>query len=199
MSFDDTQENRQSASSPRRYTIAMCIGLLLIAAIVAWALIRNAHNPKTEAVKATAVQLDSLHVFPPVDFADSLYHPSVVTAYDDDSPRDVFYYEIDSLGNTTQNKVHETHYYPDKKKYVDGNIHENQRDGIWYAYHPNGNVQTMAHYVNGKEEGQYTVYHPNGAVFYTGKYHEGKRIGIWSFYDENEQLVNEKNYDEVNR
>lgn len=194
MSFDDTQNKKQQASSSHRNIIAMCAGLLLIAAIVAWALVRNAHNPKAEAEAETAAQLDSLHVFPPVDFADSLYQASVVAAYDDDSPRDVIYYEIDSLGNTTQNKVHETHYYPDKKKYVDGNIHENQRDGIWYAYHPNGNVQTMAYYVNGKEEGQYTVYHPNGAVYYTGKYHEGKRVGTWSFYDENEKLVQTQEY-----
>ena len=67
---------------------------------------------------------------------------------------------------------------------------------MWYAYHPDGKVQTMAHYVNGKEEGRYTVYHPNGAVYYTCEYHQGKRVGTWLFYNEEEQLVGEKNYDE---
>lgn len=196
MSAKAQEKSEQKAPASRRDVVAIWIGLLLIVAAVVWAFVRNAHKPQVKEETNPTVQLDSLHVFPAVDFNDSLYHARVLASYEDETPRDVYYYAIDSLGNPTQERVHETHYYEDSKKFMDGNLRNDARDGLWYAYHPNGNVQTMAHYENGKEEGQYTVYHPNGAVYYTGKYHRGKRVGTWSFFDENEQLVSEKNYDE---
>ncbi len=176
--------------------VLLCIVLALIGVAMAVGIVRYKRNPQTAVEESRSALLDSLHVFPPIEFADSLYQSRVMTTYDDDSPRDVFYFEIDSNGIATQNIVHESHYYQNQQKYIDGNVHDGGRDGLWYAYHPDGKVQTMAHYVNGKEEGRYTVYHENGAVYYTGEYHQGQRVGTWLFYDEEEQLVSEKNYDE---
>lgn len=177
--------------------VLLCVVLALIGVAIAIGIVRYKRNPQTVVEKSRSALLDSLHVFPPLEFADSLYQSRVLMSYDDESPRDVYYYEIDSVGNTTQNVVHEKHFYPSHQEYFEGNVHNGKREGLWYAYHPNGNVQTMAYYVNGLEEGRYTVYHPNGAVYYTGEYHQGKCVGKWLFYDENEQLVSEKNYDEL--
>ncbi len=149
--------------------------------------------------EATLYKLSELHDFPAIDFADTLYYKKVLTSYsqgEEESPRDVYYYEVDSLGEPTTVKVHETSFYPNASKYIDGNISENQRDGLWYAYHKNGNVQTMAHYRQGKEDGRYTVYYENGNVRYTGFYKEGKRVGKWCFYDEEENFVRSEDFDE---
>lgn len=178
--------------------IILVLGLLvLIGIVVVWAVMPSKDGVKSELVEKSA-DLSSLHTFPPIDFVDSLYYKKVIVSYDEEGemPRDVFYYEKDSTGQPTNVKVHETHYYPGNKKYIDGNVSENARDGLWYAYHQNGNVQTMAHYRNGKEDGVYAVYYENGNVRYTGEYKAGRRVGVWSFYDENEKLVKTENFDE---
>ena len=180
-----------------RNIILIIVAALVLAAVVAlvlWSVLR--HKDQNQDGKTAKEDLQELHVFPPIEFADSLYYKKTVVSYEDESPRDVFYYEKDSLGQPTNVRVHETHFYEGEKKYIDGNLSENQRDGLWYAYHKNGNVQTMAHYKNGKENGRYTVYHENGSVYYTGFYEDGKRVGEWKFYDQNENLVRIENFDE---
>lgn len=169
--------------------------LIVLVSVVVMCVLHIKNDPQKKLEQDAAAVLDSLHIFPPMDFADSLYYRRVLISYEDESPRDVYFYEKDSLGNPTKNKVHETHYYPDNKKYVDGNVANDTRDGLWYAYHKDGKVQTMAHYEKGKEEGRYAVYYENGNVRYTGMYKHGKRVGVWYFYDENEKLVKTKDFD----
>ena len=195
MSRAKKDENPKRKGIRSWWIVLLCVVLALTAIAVAVGILRHKHSLETVVEEERSALLDSLHVFPPVDFADSLCQSHVVATYEDDAPRDVFYYEIDSAGNTTRNVVHERHYYPSRQKFMDGNVHNGKRNGLWYAYHPNGNVQTMAYYVDGLEEGRYTVYHPNGAVYYTGEYHHGKCVGTWLFYDDEEHLVEEKHYD----
>ncbi len=182
----------------RTRNILIVVASVLVVAAVAVILILHFMRNRNQdgIVQDSQDDLAELHVFPPIDFEDSLYYKKTVVSYDDESPRDVFYYEKDSLGQPTDVRVHETHFYEGKKKYIDGNISENQRDGLWYAYHKNGNVQTMAHYKDGKENGRYTVYHENGNVYYTGYYKNGERVGEWRFYDQNEKLVRTENFDQ---
>lgn len=194
MSSNNIPKKNETTTKTTAHPFLVAIAVVLLAAAMVVGVLRYQNNPKVRMAKQAESILDSLHTFPPIDFADSLYYRKVLVSYDEDNPRDVFYYEYDSLGNPTKNKVHETHYYPDKKKYVDGNVAENRRDGLWYAYHKDGKVQTKAFYVNGKEEGQYTVYYENGNVRYTGKYKDGKRVGTWFFYDENEKLIKTKDF-----
>ena len=139
-------------------------------------------------------ELAALHEFPPIEMADSMAMPRTVVSYDDKTPRDVYYYALDSLGQPTEEVVYESHFYPDHSTYFEGNISNDEREGLWYAYHKNGKVQTMAHYENGKEQGQYPVYFENGSVMYTGKYDKGTRVGVWSFYDPEEKLVRTIDY-----
>lgn len=182
-------------SHKKRNILIITISALVLAAIAVLLFWHFSHANKPVASQEKE-DLTELHVFPPIEFADSLYFKKTVVSYGDESPRDVFYYEKDSLGQPTDVRVHETHFYEGEKKYIDGNLSDNQRDGLWYAYHKNGNVQTMAHYKNGKEDGRYTVYHENGKVYYTGYYKDGVRVGEWKFYDQNEKLVHKVNFDE---
>lgn len=186
--------NQQQKSNRTRNIVIICVAVAIVAAaIVAFFLLRG-NKPDTEK-QTPKEDLSEMHVFPAIEFDDSLYYKKTVVSYEDESPRDVYYYKIDSLGVPTDEKVHETHYYQGEKKYIDGNIAKDKRDGLWYAYHKNGNVQTMAHYKDGKEEGRYTVYHENGNVYYTGFYKDGKRVGDWKFYDQNENLIRTENFD----
>jgi len=191
-------DTNQPVSHKRRNIIIIVVVAIVIAALVAAFFIARHYGKSADKtpVVTDGSELAELHVFPPIDFADSLYYKKTVVSYEDESPRDVFYYEKDSLGQPTDVRVHETHYYPGEQKYIDGNLSQSQRDGLWYAYHKNGNVQTMAHYKNGKEDGRYTVYHENGSVYYTGFYKNGVRVGEWKFYDEKEKLVRTENFDE---
>ncbi len=191
---------KQTEPKKRKRKIAVIVAAAAIAfALLAWLIValvsRNVTENKT-AEKQDSGDLAALHEFPPIEFADSLYYKKNIVSYENEQPRDVFYYEKDSLGQPTNVKVHETHYYPEEKVYIDGNIKNNERDGLWYAYHKNGNVQTMAHYRNGQPDGLYAVYHENGSVYYTGQYKAGKRVGVWKFYDEKEKLVRTENFDQ---
>lgn len=195
---ENIDTNQPISPHKKRNITIIILAVIIVAALVAAFLISRHHGKSADetAAVATDSELAELHVFPPIEFADSLYYKKTVVSYEDESPRDVFYYEKDSLGQPTNVRVHETHYYPGEKKYIEGNLAESARDGLWYAYHKNGNVQTMAHYKNGKEDGRYTVYHENGSVYYTGFYENGKRVGEWKFYDEKEKLVRTENFDE---
>lgn len=190
----------QTDPKKRKWLItAIAVAAVAAAALLVWLIAalasRNAAEDK-EHEEQNSGELAALHVFPPIAFADTLYYKKDIVSYENEQPRDVFYYEKDSLGQPTNVKVHETHYYPGEKVYMDGNIKNNERDGLWYAYHKNGNVQTMAHYRNGQPDGLYAVYYENGNVYYTGQYKEGRRVGVWKFYDEKEKLVRTENFDQ---
>ncbi len=162
-------------------TILGIIAVLVLAACAILALVKKEETGE-QSLKMNDEELAELHVFPPIPFADSLCVAKTISKYDDDTPRDVYYYALDSDGQPTDSVVHESSFYPDQSKYIDGNIANDARDGLWYAYHKNGHVQTMAHYEKGKEQGQYTVYYEDGSVMYTGVYDKGKREGVWRFY-----------------
>ena len=169
------------------HIVLLCVAFGLLGAALAYLAISN-HNRQKQAADAEQAFMDSLHVFPPVEFADSLYNRVVLNRYEDDNPKVVVYYVPDSAGNPTAELAHETHYYENQQKYIDGNVHANNRDGLWYAYYPDGTVQTKAYYVDGKEEGRYTVYYSNGNVRYTGEYLHGRQTGEWRFYSEDGTL-----------
>ena len=169
------------------HIVLLCVAFVLLGVALAYLAISN-HNKQKQAADAEQAFMDSLHVFPPVEFADSLYNRVVLNRYEDDNPKVVVYYVPDSAGNPTTELAHETHYYENQQKYIDGNVHANNRDGLWYAYYPDGTVQTKAYYVDGKEEGRYTVYYSNGNVRYTGEYLHGRQTGEWRFYSEDGTL-----------
>lgn len=200
------QDRREPASSHLRkymeketkpfgtqHIVLLIVSFGLLAAALAFLAVSN-HNKKEQAVADEQAFIDSLHVFPPIDFVDSLYGRVEMKRYEDESPKVVVYYVLDSLGNMTDEIAHETHLYENQQKYIDGNRSGANRDGLWYAYFPDGTVQTKAYYKDGKEEGRYTVFYSNGNARYTGLYHQGKKTGEWRFYNEDGTLARTENY-----
>lgn len=175
------------------HIVLICLAFGALAVALTFLAVSNSKQ-KQKNVDAEQAFIDSLHVFPPVDFVDSLYNRVVLKKYEDDNPKVVVYYVPDSAGNPTSEVAHETHYYENQQKYIDGNVHENNRDGLWYAYFPDGTVQTKAYYVDGKEEGRYTVFYSNGNVRYTGEYKNGRQVGEWRFYNEDGTLGRVQNF-----
>ena len=190
----DIKQDKKQIKKKQILLISVIVALVVAAAIVLCVIIHSSKHSNENPVE-NKIDLSELHVFPPIDFVDSNYYKKTVVSYEDETPRDVYYYEKDKDGQPTEKKVHETHFYPGNKKYIDGNLNDNGRDGLWYAYHSNGQVQTMGHYVNGVEHGRYAVYYENGSVRYTGMYDHGKRVGKWMFFDEQEKLIKTEDFD----
>ena len=89
---------------------------LLSAALVSLAV--SNHNRKAKIIADEQAFMDSLHVFPPIEFVDSLYGKVELKHYEDETPKVVVYYELDSLGNPTGDIAHETHFYENHQKYM---------------------------------------------------------------------------------
>ena len=175
------------------HIVLLVLAFGFLAAALAFLAVSN-HNRKAKAIADERAFIDSLHVFPPIEFADSLYGRVEMKHYEDESPKVVVYYVLDSLGNLTGEVAHETHFYENHQKYIDGNRDGEHRDGLWYAYFPDGTVQTKAYYADGKENGRYTVYYSNGNVRYTGVYNYGVKTGEWRFYNEDGTLARTQLY-----
>lgn len=120
----------------------------------------------------------------------------VVQMYEDSTPALVQVFKLDSDGNPTHEMVREVQYYKSHKPYIDCSYNTvvtdstimNLRNGPAFAYFENGNVQTEAFYINGKENGDYNVYYENTKPLMQGHYEMGVRTGEWKFYFENGQL-----------
>ena len=108
----------------------------------------------------------------------------VMASYNDSTPQVVFYYKVDENGKQTQEKIGEAYYYENKQEYVGGGLKNEKRDGKWYAFFPDGSLQTEAFYIEGKEHGAYNIYRENGKPFVKGHYNHGICDGTWYFYDE---------------
>lgn len=120
---------------------------------------------------------------------DDLLPGRVVTELNVDStPKVVLYYDLDEKGMPTENVNREIHYYPGKKKYIEGGVKNDLRNGEWKSYFENGNVQSEIFYIQGKENGDYKVYRENGNRFIEGHFDMGNCVGEWSFYGENGDL-----------
>ncbi len=187
------QEMKKDRSFGTKHVVLLCLAFGALAAALAFLAVSN-HNQKRQAVADEQSFIDSLHVFPPIEFADSLYAKVALKSYEDDTPQIEVYYVKDSAGNPTSEIAHETHYYQNHQKYIDGNRGGATREGLWYAYYPDGTVQTMGYYENGKEQGRYTVYYSNGNVRYTGVYDQGRQVGEWRFYNEDGTLSRTETY-----
>jgi len=108
----------------------------------------------------------------------------VVASFEDNTPQVVFYYKVDENGKQTQEQIGVVEFYPHQQERLGGGLKDGERDGQWYAFFPDGSVQTDAFYIDGKEHGAYTVYRENGTAYYKGYYNQGICDGTWYWYDE---------------
>ncbi|MBQ7489103.1 MAG: toxin-antitoxin system YwqK family antitoxin [Bacteroidales bacterium] len=127
---------------------------------------------------------------------DTLPGSVVVQMYEDSTPALVRVFKVDAAGNPTYEMLREVQYYKSHKPYTDCSYTTvvtdsnvlNLRNGPAFAYFENGNVQTEAFYIDGKENGDYNVYYENGKPLLQGHYDHGLRTGGWKFYYENGNL-----------
>ena len=120
-----------------------------------------------------------------IDPDDIMHGRKVMEWNSDKTPKVVYYYKVDTTGNITGEKIREVHYFSGKKKYIEGNVKNNLRDGLWRSYFIDGKVNSEGFYVQGKEHGVYKVYRENGKPLYIGHYNMGICDGEWRFYDSN--------------
>jgi antitoxin component YwqK of YwqJK toxin-antitoxin module len=88
------------------------------------------------------------------------------------------------------------YYHPITKSILnEGNWNQNNREGIWIWYFPNGNIYYRMGYSStkqrtvwiqtnllGNEDGVYERYYPNGKIEETGFYDGGLKDGVWKKY-----------------
>ncbi len=104
-------------------------------------------------------------------------------------------FEYEKDGKT---KSFQTEYYENGGVKLEGGLKNGVRSGIWKAYFPTGEVQTLANYNEmGKEEGMYKVYALNDGVHYvsySGYYRQGERRGVWNFFNKEGVVINTKSF-----
>lgn len=88
-------------------------------------------------------------------------------------------------------------YYENKQKKIEGEYHDQQRDGLWKAWYENGTLWSEAEYKNGKRNGPGSSYHKNGKKYIESMYRDDLRVGAWHFYDTTGVLTKQVDFDHL--
>lgn len=75
--------------------------------------------------------------------------------------------------------------------YEEGQFKQGVLDGYRKIYYPDGKLQIVETYKNGKFEGPFVKYHKNGKKKVEGKYVNSTMEGIWKTYYDTEALKDE--------
>ncbi len=73
-------------------------------------------------------------------------------------------------------------------------LHETVLNGVYKKFYPDGKIQSMSQYKNGKPEGYTREYYPNGRLSFIQTVHDGKINGPVKAYYENGALKAEIRY-----
>jgi len=85
-------------------------------------------------------------------------------------------------------------YKPDSK--VEEGIYvDNEKDGVWKKYWPNGTVRSEINYSKGKPNGSYKLFYANGKLEESGRWHEGKLCDRFQRYHSNGIMKEDFTYD----
>ena len=112
----------------------------------------------------------------------------VVSRYDNGQPAKVKYLDKEDVC------VREVEYYEDGKLYMEGPIKDDLREGEWFAYFPDGKVQSSGIFVQGKNHGKHQIFYENGQLWMDGYYKEDQKCGEWIIYDEQGYEIARLNY-----
>lgn len=80
-------------------------------------------------------------------------------------------------------------------KVEEGSYLNNEKEGLWKRYWPNGNVRSEIYYENGQPQGPYKLYHANGKLEESGRWHDGKLTDRFQRYHSNGILKEDLKYD----
>jgi len=106
------------------------------------------------------------------------------------APRDTTTAPADAIRDGHQRQLDEQ-----GRLLMEGDVRNGKRQGLWTAYHKNGQVQSRNTYSNGLLDGPTVVFRPNGALYYKGQHANDHPVGEWLFHDEIGTLVRTVVYD----
>jgi antitoxin component YwqK of YwqJK toxin-antitoxin module len=72
----------------------------------------------------------------------------------------------------------------------------NEKEGLWKRYWPNGTVRSEIFYEHGKPQGPYKIYYANGKLEESGRWHDGKLTDRFQRYHSNGLLKEDLKYDQ---
>ena len=76
------------------------------------------------------------------------------------------------------------------RSYKDGKM-----DGTWLTFTEKGSKVAEANYTNGLKNGKWFIWDENGVLRYDMTYKGGQKVGLWIIYDEKGNKLSERNYD----
>jgi antitoxin component YwqK of YwqJK toxin-antitoxin module len=77
-----------------------------------------------------------------------------------------------------------TEYYPNGKKFAEGNYIMGVHDGEWSFWHDNGQAAKTVTFKNGRADGEWEVHRPDGTLQAKKSYKDNQRQGTWVVYYE---------------
>lgn len=77
---------------------------------------------------------------------------------------------------------------------ITGTLKNGVRDGLWTAWHENGNVESEVLYVDGDRHGMMRTWYEDGKLRYKGAYANNEKIGEWIYYDKSGNEVKRIEY-----
>lgn len=111
--------------------------------------------------------------------------------YPDGSPKLVKYYQENG---SIRDLIREIQYYPNHKKYYEGEYKDNKKDGKWTVWYQSGSIWSEGSYSKGLDDGKRTGYYENGKKHFEGEYDAGKLVGVWKFWNESGEKLDDVDY-----
>ena len=68
-----------------------------------------------------------------------------------------------------------THYWPNGRLYVEGQLINNKKHGCWPSYHSNGKLHRKGYWNNGEACGLWQEYRSNGKPYSKEYWNDGKQ------------------------
>ena len=77
------------------------------------------------------------------------------------------------------------------------------RDGEYQEWYENGKMKELGNYKSGKQDGLWKSWYKNGKLqemgTYKDGYKDGEKVGVWKEWNKKGELVNEQNWDKVEK
>lgn len=77
---------------------------------------------------------------------------------------------------------------------ITGTLKNGVRDGLWTAWHENGNVESEVVYIDGDRHGIMSTWYEDGKLRYKGAYANNEKIGEWIYYDKSGKEIKRVQY-----
>ena len=85
-------------------------------------------------------------------------------------------------------------YFPNGQVNEIRSYKEGKMDGTWLTFTNKGAKVAEANYTNGQKNGKWFIWDENGVLRYDMTYKDGQKVGLWIIYDEKGSKLSERNY-----